>query len=74
MKSLGHSSVEMFLRDRKVRAEKLDAAMQRLDAAMNTLITPASAALVSALRKLGEQESWCRSRDLNPDTREGARP
>jgi integrase len=44
MKIVGHSSVEMFLRYRKVRAEKLDAAMQRLDAAINTLITPASAA------------------------------
>jgi integrase len=35
MKIVGHSSVEMFLRYRKVRAEKLDAAMHRL----NTLIT-----------------------------------
>lgn len=43
MKIVGHSSVEMFLRYRKVRAEKLDAAMKRLDTALNTLITPASA-------------------------------
>lgn len=42
MKIVGHSSVEMFLRYRKVRAEKLDAAMKRLDTALNTLITPAS--------------------------------
>jgi site-specific recombinase XerD len=46
MKIVGHSSVEMFLRYRKVRAEKLDAAMQRLDAAINTVITPASATAV----------------------------
>lgn len=46
MKIVGHSSVEMFLRYRKVKAEKLDAAMSRLDAALNTLITqPTSAAL-----------------------------
>jgi site-specific recombinase XerD len=37
MKLVGHSSVEMFLRYRKVRAEKLDAAMQRFDAAINTV-------------------------------------
>ncbi|MBA5868381.1 MAG: tyrosine-type recombinase/integrase [Nitrospira sp. CR1.3] len=35
MKIVGHSSVEMFLRYRTVKAEKLDAAMSRL----NTLIT-----------------------------------
>lgn len=35
MKIVGHSSVEMFLRYRKIRTEKLDAAMHRL----NTLIT-----------------------------------
>jgi len=46
MKIVGHSSVEMFLRYRKVRAEKLDAAMKRLDSALNTLITPASTAAV----------------------------
>lgn len=44
MKIVGHSSVEMFLRYRKVRAEKLDAAMRRLDASLNTVITPASVA------------------------------
>ena len=35
MKIVGHSSVEMFLRYRTIKAEKLDAAMSRL----NTLIT-----------------------------------
>src|SRR5215831_4198156 len=35
MKIVGHSSVEMFLRYRTIKAEKLDAAMARL----NTLIT-----------------------------------
>ena len=35
MKIVGHSSVEMFLRYRTIKAEKLDAAMNRL----NTLIT-----------------------------------
>ena len=44
MEIVGHSSVEMFLRYRKVRAEKLDAAMKRLDTALNTLITPATEA------------------------------
>jgi integrase len=41
MKIVGHSSVEMFLRYRKVKAEKLDAAMHRL----NTLITRRPAAV-----------------------------
>lgn len=44
MKIVGHSSVEMFLRYRKVRAEKLDAAMRRLDASLNTVITPPTVA------------------------------
>ena len=35
MKIVGHSSVEMFLRYRKIKAENLDAAMTR----MNTLLT-----------------------------------
>ncbi len=35
MKIVGHSSVEMFLRYRTIKAETLDAAMTRL----NTLIT-----------------------------------
>ncbi len=35
MKIVGHSSVEMFIRYRKIKAETLDAAMTRL----NTLIT-----------------------------------
>jgi len=38
----GHRSVEMYLRYRTVKPERLDAAMARLDAAVNTLITPAS--------------------------------
>src|SRR5215467_3880187 len=42
MKIVGHSSVEMFLRYRTVRAEKLDAAMKCLDSVLNTVITPAS--------------------------------
>ena len=42
MKIVGHSSVDMFLRYRKVKAEKLDAAMDRL----NTLITPGREAVV----------------------------
>lgn len=46
MKIVGHSSIEMFLRYRKVRAEKLDAAMKRLDTVLNTLLTPASTAAV----------------------------
>jgi integrase len=40
MKIVGHSSVEMFLRYRTIKAEKLDAAMTRL----NTLITRRQAA------------------------------
>ena len=32
MKIIGHSSVEMFLRYRTIKAEKLDAAMTRLNA------------------------------------------
>lgn len=40
MKIVGHSSVEMFLRYRKVKAEKLDAAMNRL----NTVLTRRRAA------------------------------
>jgi len=38
---LGHRSIEMYLRYRSVRPEQLDATMARLDAAVNTLITPA---------------------------------
>lgn len=37
----GHRSVEMYLRYRSVRPERLDAAMARLDAAVNTPLTPA---------------------------------
>ncbi len=44
MKIVGHSSVEMFLRYRGIKAERLDAAMSKLDLALNTLITPASEA------------------------------
>jgi integrase len=36
MKIVGHSSVEMFLRYRTVKAERLDSAMARLDAVINT--------------------------------------
>jgi integrase len=46
MKIVGHSCVEMFLRYRKVKAEKLDDAMKKLDSALNTVITPPSAAAV----------------------------
>ncbi|MDK2743225.1 MAG: site-specific integrase [Nitrospira sp. BO4] len=38
----GHRSVEMYLRYRSVKPERLDDAMTRLDAAVNTVITPAS--------------------------------
>jgi integrase len=40
MKIVGHSSVEMFLRYRTVKAERLDSAMAQLDAAINTPVTP----------------------------------
>jgi integrase len=40
MKIVGHSSVEMFLRYRTIKAERLDSAMARLDAAINTPVTP----------------------------------
>jgi hypothetical protein len=36
MKIVGHSSVEMFLRYRTIKADRLDSAMARLDAAINT--------------------------------------
>ncbi len=42
----GHRSVAMYLRYRSVRPERLDAAMNRLDVAVNTVITPASTATV----------------------------
>jgi integrase len=45
MKIVGHSSVEMFLRYRTIKAEKLDDAMSRL----NTLITRRSTASSQAL-------------------------
>jgi integrase len=41
MKIVGHSCVEMFLRYRKVKAERLDSAMQLLDAVLRTVITAA---------------------------------
>jgi hypothetical protein len=50
MKIVGHASVEMFLRYRTVKAEKLDAAMARLDAVINTQVTPHSARLSNSLR------------------------
>ena len=46
MKIVGHSCVEMFLRYRKVKADRLDGAMQRLDSVLNTLITPPASAVV----------------------------
>jgi hypothetical protein len=42
----GHRSVEMYLRYRTINPERLDAAMARLDAAVNTLITPATVTTV----------------------------
>jgi hypothetical protein len=36
MKIVGHSSVEMFLRYRTIKSERLDSAMARLDAAITT--------------------------------------
>jgi integrase len=44
MKIVGHSSVEMFLRYRSIKPEKLDAAMKQLDARINTPETPARSA------------------------------
>ena len=49
MKIVGHSSVEMFLRYRTVKADKLDAAMAQLDARINTQVTPRSARLSNSL-------------------------
>ena len=49
MKIVGHSSVEMFLRYRTIKAEKLDAAMERLDATINTQVTPRSPRLSNSL-------------------------
>ena len=46
MKIVGHSCVEMFLPYRKVKAEKLDGVMERLDAALNTVITPPASVVV----------------------------
>ena len=46
MKIVGHSCVEMFLRYRKVKAEKLDDTMKRLDNALNTVITLPPAAAI----------------------------
>lgn len=46
MKIVGHSSVEMFLRYRTVKADRLDAAMARLDASINTPATPVSVAVI----------------------------
>jgi integrase len=50
MKIVGHSSVEMFLRYRTVKAERLDSAMARLEAAINTPVTPAKTQFANALR------------------------
>jgi hypothetical protein len=49
MKIVGHSSVEMFLRHRTVGAERLDSAMARLEAAINTPATPAKSQLANSL-------------------------
>lgn len=49
MKIVGHSSVEMFLRYRTVKAERLDSAMARLDAAINTPATPAKTQFANSL-------------------------
>jgi integrase len=46
MKIVGHSSVEMFLRYRSVKGEKLDAAMKRLDNVLNTVRTPSASAAI----------------------------
>ncbi|HMU55419.1 MAG TPA: site-specific integrase, partial [Nitrospira sp.] len=51
MKIVGHSSVEMFLRYRTVKAERLDAAMARLDAAINTPVTPRAVRVSNSLKK-----------------------
>jgi integrase len=49
MKIVGHSSVEMFLRYRAVKAERLDSAMARLDAIINTPATPAKTQSANSL-------------------------
>lgn len=45
IKIVGHSSVEMFLRYRSVKEEKLDAAMKRLDSVLNTVTQPINATI-----------------------------
>ena len=42
MKIVGHSSVEMFLRYRTIKAEKLDDAMSRLNTLITRRVSPAS--------------------------------
>jgi len=49
MQIVGHSSVEMFLRYRTVKADRLDTAMARLDARLNTSATPASSRISNSL-------------------------
>jgi hypothetical protein len=49
MKIVGHSLVEMFLRYRTVKADRLDAAMARLDVRINTPATRASARISNSL-------------------------
>jgi len=51
MKIVGHSSVEMFLRYRTIKAERLDSAMARLDAAINTPVTPRAVRVSNLLNK-----------------------
>jgi integrase len=46
IKIVRHSSVEMFLRYRSVKGERLDAAMKRLDTVLNTLITPSASTAI----------------------------
>lgn len=49
MKIVGHASVEMFLHYRTVKANKLDAAMARLNTTMNTQVTRRSARISNSL-------------------------
>jgi integrase len=49
MKIVGHSSVEMFLRYRTVKADRLNSAMARLDAVINTHVTPAKSQRAKSL-------------------------
>jgi hypothetical protein len=48
MKIVGHSSVEMFLRCRTIKAERLNSATARLDAAINSPATSARTQLAKS--------------------------